>query len=225
MNHSSSLNELSFANEFLSRHIGPDDEQAQQMLKQLDLDSLEALIDKTVPNSIRSETTQKLKAAIGEHQALAELKSIASKNQVFKSYLGQGYHDTHVPNVILRNVLENPGWYTAYTPYQPEIAQGRLEGLLNFQQMVTELTGMDLANASMLDESTAAAEAMAMAKRVARKNKSNTFFVDQYCHPQTLAVIQTRADARQHSPNKRAFCRCDDKFKKFHLILRGNKSR
>ena len=189
-----SLQDLSYSSEFIRRHIGPDTAQSVGMLKLLGLNSLDALIDQTVPEAIRAETTTQLSAPVSEQQALAELKTIASQNQLFKNYIGLGYHSTYVPTVIQRNVLENPGWYTAYTPYQPEIAQGRLEGLLNFQQMITELTGMELANASMLDEATAAAEAMAMAKRVARKNKSDTFFVDQNCLPQTLAVLRTRAE-------------------------------
>ena len=147
-----------------------------------------------MPGAIRGETTKALQPACNEHQALAELKQLARKNKVFKSYIGLGYHDTHTPPVVLRNVLENPGWYTAYTPYQPEIAQGRLEGLLNFQQMVIDLTGMEMANASMLDEGTAAAEAMAMCQRLAKKNRSNTFFVAKDVHPQTLAVVKTRAE-------------------------------
>ena len=188
------LDRLTNHTEFLGRHIGPNNKQTAAMLSSLKQETLEALIAQTIPESIRSDKTNLLDPAKNEHQALQELKAIAQQNQIFRSYIGQGYHDTYVPPVIQRNVLENPGWYTAYTPYQPEIAQGRLEGLLNFQQMVTELTGMDMANASMLDEATAAAEAMAMAKRVARKNKSNTFFVDSNCHPQTQAVIQTRAE-------------------------------
>lgn len=188
------LEDLNANDEFIRRHIGPDAQQVSAMLKALGVNSLEALISRTVPQGIRSETTAALPDAINEQAALKEIRAIAEKNQVFKSYLGMGYHDTHVPPVILRNVLENPAWYTAYTPYQPEIAQGRLEGLLNFQQMIVELTGMEMANASMLDEATAAAEAMAMAKRSLRKNKSDVFFVDEDCHPQTIAVIQTRAE-------------------------------
>jgi len=189
----SSLQSLSDQNEFIQRHIGPDTQQVKDMLNALGLDTIGTLIEKTVPENIRSSQALPLSEATSEQSALAELRSIASKNQIFKSYIGLGYHDTVLPAVIQRNVLENPGWYTAYTPYQPEIAQGRLEGLLNFQQMIIELTGMELANASMLDEATAAAEAMAMAKRVSRKNKSNTFFVDQQCYPQTIAVVKTRA--------------------------------
>lgn len=193
MSHGTSLDELFNSRDFIGRHIGPNTDQTRAMLDAMGLDSIDQLIDLTVPASIRGEETRALAAPVNEQQALAELKTIAGDNQRFKSYIGMGYHPTYVPPVILRNVLENAGWYTAYTPYQPEIAQGRLEGLLNFQQMIIELTGMDMANASMLDEATAAAEAMAMAKRVARKNKSNTFFADKHCHPQTLAVLQTRA--------------------------------
>ena len=189
-----SLAALQDSGEFIRRHIGPDPQQTQTMLQTLGVGSVAELIEKTVPGAIRCETTKALRAPLTEPQALAELRTIAQRNQVFTSYLGMGYHDTYVPNVILRNVLENPGWYTAYTPYQPEIAQGRLEGLLNFQQMIIDLTGMELANASMLDEGTAAAEAMAMCKRVARKNRSDTFFVSRDVHPQTLAVVQTRAE-------------------------------
>src|SRR5690606_12072644 len=146
------------------------------------------------PGNILKRDQLSLDNPKGEAEALAELKTIAGRNKIYTSLIGMGYHPTLTPNVILRNVLENPGWYTAYTPYQPEIAQGRLEGLLNFQQMICDLTGMEMANASMLDEGTAAAEAMAMAKRQQRKNSSNVFFVDENCHPQTLAVVQTRAE-------------------------------
>jgi glycine dehydrogenase len=190
----STLASLENAGEFIHRHIGPDAAQTRAMLAALGLDSLDGLISKTIPGSIRTETTKALQAPCNEHHALAELRQIARKNQVLKTYIGLGYHDTYTPPVILRNVFENPGWYTAYTPYQPEIAQGRLEGLLNFQQMVMDLSGMEMANASMLDEATAAAEAMAMCKRVAKKNRSNTFFVAKDVHPQTLAVVQTRAE-------------------------------
>ncbi len=188
------LYELENNDAFIGRHIGPNAIQTANMLNALGVSSLDELIAKTVPSAIRKRDDLNLDLAVSEDQALAEIKAIASKNKVFKSYLGMGYHDTIVPNVVLRNVMENPGWYTAYTPYQPEIAQGRLEGLLNFQQMIVDLTGMDLANASMLDEATAAAEAMAMCKRQMRKNKSNVFFVDEATHPQTIAVVKTRAD-------------------------------
>ncbi|WP_053981975.1 aminomethyl-transferring glycine dehydrogenase [Marinagarivorans algicola] len=190
----SPLAEMENPTEFIGRHIGPDSTQTQAMLKTLGKNTLEELITATVPAQIRHEATRTLQAPVTEQAALAELKTMANKNQVLKSYIGTGYHDTYTPTVILRNVLENPGWYTAYTPYQPEIAQGRLEGLLNFQQMILDLTGMDLANASMLDEATAAAEAMAMSKRVNKKSKSNAYFVANDVHPQTLAVIKTRAE-------------------------------
>ncbi len=192
--HNEPLTELENRDSFIQRHIGPDAAQTHAMLETLGVDSIAELIEKTVPENIRKTDTLALKSAVGEDQALAELKTLAAKNQIFKSYIGMGYHNTLVPKVIQRNVLENPGWYTAYTPYQPEIAQGRLEGLLNFQQMVLDLTGMEMANASMLDEGTAAAEAMAMCKRQLKKNKSSTFFVDSATHPQTIAVIQTRAE-------------------------------
>ncbi len=191
---SHSLSVLENHDAFIGRHIGPDADQRQAMLKALGVSSLDELMEKTVPAGIRKNDALDLGDATDEAAALAELKAIAGNNQLFKSYIGMGYHDTIVPNVVLRNVLENPGWYTAYTPYQPEIAQGRLEGLLNFQQMIIDLTGMDLANASMLDEGTAAAEAMAMCKRQVKKNKSNTFFVADDVHPQTLAVVKTRAE-------------------------------
>ncbi|MFC6634867.1 aminomethyl-transferring glycine dehydrogenase [Microbulbifer taiwanensis] len=179
---------------FIHRHIGPDESQVEAMLKTLGVSSLEELIEKTVPESIRKTDELDLADAVNEVEALAELKKLASRNKIYRTFIGMGYHDTITPNVILRNVLENPGWYTAYTPYQPEIAQGRLEGLLNFQQMIMDLTGMELANASMLDEGTAAAEAMAMCKRQVKRNKSNIFFVDKDCHPQTIAVVETRAE-------------------------------
>ncbi|UTF61090.1 aminomethyl-transferring glycine dehydrogenase [Gilvimarinus sp. DA14] len=188
------LAELAHHQAFIGRHIGPDSAQTEAMLKALGLDSIDNLIEKTVPAKIRLNEALELEAAKSEVEALAELKSIAGKNKLFKNFIGMGYYDNHVPNVILRNVLENPGWYTAYTPYQPEIAQGRLEGLLNFQQMIIDLTGMDLANASMLDEGTAAAEAMAMLKRQNKKNRSEVFFVAADTHPQTIAVVKTRAE-------------------------------
>ena len=190
----SRLHQLAHHQEFIGRHIGPDPQETNDMLATLGVASIDELVDKTVPANIRSNTTSVLGAAVTENEALAYLKAVASKNKVYKSYIGMGYHDTHVPHVVLRNVLENPGWYTAYTPYQPEIAQGRLEGLLNFQQMILDLTGMELANASMLDEGTAAAEAMAMCKRQMRKNKSDNFFVADDTHPQTIAVVKTRAE-------------------------------
>ncbi|UTA46934.1 aminomethyl-transferring glycine dehydrogenase [Simiduia sp. 21SJ11W-1] len=189
----SRIHQLAHHREFIGRHIGPNAQDTEAMLAALGVANIDDLIEQTVPANIRGNTAAALGEPVTEAEALAYLKQVASQNKVFKSYIGMGYHDTHVPHVVLRNVLENPGWYTAYTPYQPEIAQGRLEGLLNFQQMIIDLTGMELANASMLDEGTAAAEAMAMCKRQMRKNKSNTFFVADDTHPQTIAVIQTRA--------------------------------
>src|SRR5690606_16210403 len=189
---SASLTQLAYHNEFVQRHIGPDAQQTEAMLAALGVNSLEELIAKTVPENIRLKGELALGSAVTEANALAQLKTIASQNRIFKSYIGMGYHDTLVPHVVLRNVLENPGWYTAYTPYQAEISQGRLEALLNFQQMIIDLTGMQIANASLLDEATAAAEAMAMSKRI-NKKQSNLFFVDRDCHPQTIAVVQTRA--------------------------------
>ncbi|MEH6637727.1 MAG: aminomethyl-transferring glycine dehydrogenase [Porticoccaceae bacterium] len=180
--------------QFVHRHIGPNRAQQQAMLDQLGATNLDALIEQIVPPAILKTTPLNLSEALSERDALLRLKTIAEKNQVYTSLIGLGYHDTILPPVIQRNVLENPGWYTAYTPYQPEIAQGRLEGLLNFQQMIIDLTGMEMANASLLDEATAAAEAMAMAKRQQRNNQSLCFFVDAQCLPQTLAVVSTRAE-------------------------------
>ncbi|HEY9810999.1 MAG TPA: aminomethyl-transferring glycine dehydrogenase [Halomicronema sp.] len=178
--------------DFARRHIGPNSTEIQKMLEVLGLKSLEDLIDKTVPSTIKLQHSLQLPQARSEHQALKELKQIAAKNQIFRSFIGMGYYDCITPPVIQRNILENPGWYTAYTPYQAEIAQGRLEALLNFQTMIIELTGLEIANASLLDESTAAAEAMSMSYGVS-KSKSKAFFVSKDCHPQTLEVVQTRA--------------------------------
>ncbi|WP_430447369.1 MAG: aminomethyl-transferring glycine dehydrogenase [Pseudomonas piscis] len=188
-----SLTQLREPNAFLDRHLGPDSQEQQAMLASLGLGSRVELIEQTVPPAIRFNRALDLPPALDETAALARLKGYAAQNQVWTSLIGMGYHGTRTPNVILRNVLENPGWYTAYTPYQPEIAQGRLEALLNFQQMTIDLTGLDLANASLLDEATAAAEAMAMASRVA-KSGSKRFFVDEHCHPQTISVVRTRAE-------------------------------
>ena len=187
-----SLAALEQHDEFIDRHIGPCANEMAAMLAAIGADSLDHLIDQTVPAAIRLPADLPLPAPQREHEALAALKAIASKNTVNKSCLGMGYYDTLTPKVILRNVMENPGWYTAYTPYQAEIAQGRLEALLNFQQMVTDLTGLEIANASLLDEATAAAEAMTMARRVS-KSKSNRFLVDAACFPQTIDVVKTRA--------------------------------
>jgi glycine dehydrogenase len=191
---SAPLASLAFSDEFIHRHIGPNPAQTAEMLAALGVDSLDSLIRQTVPETIRLNRPLDLGAPTSENEALAQLKAMASQNQIFKTYIGMGYHDTHVPHVVLRNVLENPGWYTAYTPYQPEIAQGRLEALLNYQQMIIDLTGMEMANASMLDEGTAAAEAMAMCKRQNKKSRSDVFFVDADTHPQTIAVVKTRAE-------------------------------
>ncbi|MGF6110990.1 aminomethyl-transferring glycine dehydrogenase [Pseudomonas frederiksbergensis] len=188
-----SLSQLRDPNAFLRRHLGPDAAEQQAMLDSLGVGSRVELIEQTVPPGIRLNRELDLPPALDEEAALAKLRGYAEQNQVWTSLIGMGYHGTLTPTVILRNVLENPGWYTAYTPYQPEIAQGRLEALLNFQQLTIDLTGLELANASLLDEATAAAEAMALAKRVA-KSKSNLFFVDENCHPQTISVVQTRAE-------------------------------
>ena len=181
-------NAYDFANR---RHIGPSPAEMALMLKAVGVASLDQLIDETVPADIRQESPLTW-APLAEHELLARMRAVADKNKVMTSLIGQGYYGTHTPPAIQRNILENPAWYTAYTPYQPEIAQGRLEALLNYQTMVTDLTGLPVANASLLDEATAAAEAMTMAERTA-KSKSRAFFVDRFCHPQTIAVIRTRA--------------------------------
>ena len=186
------LPELECSTEFAARHIGPTPEDEALMLSVIGAASRRALIEAVVPAAIARCRPMALPAPVGEAQALAEMKALAARNQVLKSFIGQGYHGTHVPGVILRNILENPAWYTAYTPYQAEISQGRMEALVNFQTMVCELTGMAIANASMLDEATAAAEAMTLARRSV-KSKSDTIIVAGDCHPQTIEVIQTRA--------------------------------
>ena len=190
-----SLLDLENHAEFIQRHIGPTVEQQTAMARAIGYDNLDALIDDTVPAAIRRQQPMQLPGAQTEQQVIARLRELASLNIVNRSFIGMGYHDTVTPPVIQRNVLENPGWYTAYTPYQPEISQGRLEALLTFQQMVLDLTGMDLANASMLDEGTAAAEAMTLLQRVNKKNRSSTFLIADDCHPQTIAVVKTRAKA------------------------------
>lgn len=186
------LSELEQRGDFIRRHIGPGEPQIQAMLDELGLDSLNALIDKTVPANIRSDEPLNIGKNMTERGTMSYLRKMAARNQVYISMIGMGYYGTKLPSVILRNVLENPGWYTAYTPYQAEVSQGRMEALLNYQQMVIDLTGMELANASLLDEGTAAAEAMAMSKRIS-KNKSDVYFVDRDTHPQTIDVILTRA--------------------------------
>lgn len=185
------LSQLEDASEFHARHIGPDAVDESLMCAAVGVASRSALMDAVVPKSIRRSQGMKLPAPITEAGALAELKAIAGKNKVYKSFIGQGYYGTHTPGVILRNILENPAWYTAYTPYQAEISQGRMEAILNFQTLVTDLTGMDIANGSMLDEATSAAEAVTLAKRGV-KSKSNTLIVAGDVHPQTIEVIQTR---------------------------------
>ena len=182
---------------FVERHIGPGPEDVGAMLETLGYPSLDAFIDAVVPADIRLPRPLGLPAAAGEQAALAEIRALAARNEVWRSYLGMGYHDCITPPVILRNVLENPGWYTAYTPYQAEIAQGRLEALLNFQTIVSDLTGLEIANASLLDEATAAAEAMHLTEAVAdRPGGGAVYLVDAGCHPQTIAVVRTRAEAR-----------------------------
>src|SRR5712692_5095263 len=182
------------ATSFARRHIGPSPRDISAMLETVGAKSLSALMAETLPLSIRQTAPLDLGAALSETEALAHMSELAARNQVFTSLIGQGYSGTILPAVIQRNILENPAWYTAYTPYQPEISQGRLEALLNYQTLIRDLTGLDIANASLLDEATAAAEAMALAKR-ASGSKSNRFFVDRELHPQTIAVLRTRAEA------------------------------
>src|SRR5690349_20606442 len=189
----------SVSDSFQSRHIGPDAAERDAMLATIGAASLDDLIEQAIPRTIRLDKPLELPAGVGEYQYLQELRRIASRNQVFKSYIGLGYYDTITPSVILRNVLENPGWYTPYTPYQAEIAQGRLEGLLNFQTMVRDLTGMEIATASLLDEATAAAEAMTLLHRVQGRRIDGAsgpaqFFVSDSCFPQTIDVVRGRAE-------------------------------
>src|SRR5947199_3115941 len=182
--------------DFARRHIGPSDQEVRAMLREVGFENLDALIDAAVPKNIRLDRQLNLPKAKSETEALAELRAISMKNKVARSFIGAGYYDCITPPVIQRNILENPGWYTAYTPYQAEIAQGRLEALLNFQQMIMDLTALDIANASMLDEATAAAEAMALCQAAAGgadPGRRKVFFVADNCHPQTIAVVQTRA--------------------------------
>ena len=180
--------------EFADRHIGPREEEITEMLEALGLDSLDALIEKAVPAVIRRSAPLDLPAPMSEPEVLERLSERAGENRRSVSLIGMGYHDCHVPEVIRRNVLESPAWYTAYTPYQPEVSQGRLEALLNFQQLVIDLTGLEIANASLLDEATAAAEAMAMSRRLSKAD-SPRYLADSACHPQVLAVTATRARA------------------------------
>ncbi|WP_329742970.1 aminomethyl-transferring glycine dehydrogenase [Dyella sp. A6] len=192
-NASPSLRELEQHDAFVARHIGPNDAEITDMLHAIGHDSLDAMTDAIVPGKIKSPAPLALPPSMTEVEALARIRAVAGKNQVFRSFIGQGYYGTHTPNVILRNVLENPAWYTAYTPYQAEISQGRMEALINFQTMCADLTGMEIANASLLDEATAAAEAMTLAKRSA-KAKGNTIVVSGDAHPQTIEVMRTRAE-------------------------------
>src|SRR5690242_568137 len=184
------------SSDFASRHIGPDETETNEMLATIGVASLDELIDKTVPSQIRLQKKLDIAEPVSEFEYLAELKKIANKNKIFKSYIGQGYYDTITPSVILRNLFENPGWYTQYTPYQAEIAQGRLESLLNFQTVVSDLTALPIANASLLDEGPAAAEAMTMFFNTLNKVDHITrpkFFVDKETFPQTIDVVMTRA--------------------------------
>src|SRR5688572_6597090 len=185
------------SNEFIPRHIGPNETDTKVMLKKIGVSSLSELVSKTVPASIRMNHELNIPAAMSESEYLEHIYAISLKNRVFTNYIGQGYYDTIIPSVILRNVFENPGWYTQYTPYQAEISQGRLESLLNFQTMVSELTGLPIANASLLDEATAAAEAMSMFFNTLNRNpdkiERHKFFVDTGIFPQTVDVLFTRA--------------------------------
>src|SRR5881409_1056008 len=192
----SDLADLLGKEEFAGRHLGVDEAAQREMLAALGVESLDALVREVVPAAIRLKEPLKLGEPETELQALAELSAHAVHNEVWRSYIGMGYYGTHTPAVIQRNVMENPGWYTAYTPYQAEISQGRLEALLNFQQMVIDLTGLPVANASLLDEATAAAEAMAMIRRSSPSKAKLVYLVDANCHPQTIAVVRTRAAAR-----------------------------
>src|SRR2546422_9711818 len=181
------------ATTFVRRHIGPSPRDVSAMLETVGAKTLSELIGQTLPSSIRQKAPLDLGRALSETEALAHMRELASRNQVFTSLIGQGYSGTILPAVIQRNILGDPAWYTAYTPYQPEISQGPLEALFNFQTMICDLTGLDVANASLLDEATAAAEAMALAERAAH-GKAKAFFVDREVHPQTLAVLRTRAE-------------------------------
>src|SRR6185312_12934228 len=178
-------------NSFARRHIGPNEEEARVMLREIGFEDLDSLVEAAVPRNIRLDRDLNLPGAKSEMDALAELRAISRKNKVARSFIGCGYSDCITPPVIQRNILENPGWYTAYTPYQAELAQGRLEALLNFQTMITDLTAMEIANASLLDEATAAAEAMALCHATVPGRKK--FFIANNCHPQAIAVVQTRA--------------------------------
>ena len=189
----SSINELNETSSFISRHIGSSDDQVNDCLGFLNYKSLDQLVMDTLPNQIVLDVDVDLKESMSEDEALKYLQSIVSKNKLYKNYIGMGYYDTKTPSVVLRNILENPGWYTAYTPYQPEVSQGRLEMLLNFQQMIMDLTGLEVSNASLLDEGTAAVESMLVAFRFCKDNK-NVFLVSENCHIQTIKLLETRAE-------------------------------
>ena len=178
---------------FVTRHIGLGEADTAHMLDAVNASSMDAFLESVIPANIRRQDKMALPPALSEHQILAELRSFANKNQIKTSLIGMGYHNCFTPPVIQRNILENPAWYTAYTPYQPEISQGRLEAILNFQTMITDLTGMDIANGSLLDEATAAAEAMALANRT-HKARGNRFLVDPDTHPQTISILRPRAE-------------------------------
>jgi len=191
-NHELKLQDLDVYNDFIRRHIGPSSADEQAMLAELGMKSLDELVDKVIPETIRRKKTLAVKASRSERQVLDKLYQVSTRNLLYKSFIGMGYHNTQTPTVIERNLLRNPAWYTAYTPYQAEISQGRLEALLNFQTMISDLTGMEIANASMLDEATSAAEAMTLCQRMS-KSKGNVFFLADSCHPQTIAVVSNRA--------------------------------
>src|SRR6476469_10321758 len=181
---------------FIPRHIGPSAEDIEKMVAAIGFSSLDELIDSTIPEKIRYRKPLALPSGRAEHEVLADFRAIAAKNRVYRSFIGMGYSDCVTPPVIQRNIIENPAWYTAYTPYQAEIAQGRLEALLNFQTVVIDLTALEIANASLLDESTAAAEAMTMSYAIKGNEKKEVFLVAEECHPQTIEVVKTRAEAR-----------------------------
>ncbi len=181
-------------NKFLSRHIGPQDKDIKSMLDYLGFDSLNDLVQSVIPDNILSQYQSKIPQALSETEAIDQLGKYSKNNNIFKSLIGMGYYGTITPSVIRRNILENPGWYTQYTPYQAEISQGRLEALLIFQTMISDLTGLPLANASLLDEGTAAAEAMLMFFNATEDSNKNTFLVSDKCHPQTIDVLKTRSE-------------------------------
>ena len=194
MDLNSSLSQLSTRNEFTPRHIGPTQEDKQAMLKYLGFSNTDELISKIVPKTIMTHEPMDVGGGVSEYEILKELKAIMSENRIFESLIGMGFHDTITPSVILRNVFENPVWYTAYTPYQPEISQGRLQSLLNFQTMICDLTGMEISNSSLLDEGTAAAEAMTMAHALSKKQNVNAFVVHPDMHPHVIEVLKTRSE-------------------------------